>query len=487
MSLLTPSQIKCKQEIKNVLKKNKIVYLSGGDKVGKKFTGRSFILDNCGKEYNLIEEIGAVTNAIELKEALEIWQKRIPAELEYVMITHWEDVIIYISSIRFKMSGYANTLFMRFTRNLEQLSHKFIITVHRSSARALLTEESWMIDFEVEEEDIKVLLERFHDNPDDIREAMSFTRKTNIEDVITCTVQAKKNTMNKKEWIDGYRTAQQLINTNSLDLEKEVNKPDQDIHMLGIDHIIEQINRDIINPIKINSPGVPICRGVLLYGPPGTGKTTIGRWLSYQLKGKVFLCERRRQDTLLSTFSRLLTEAASKAPAVVFVDDIDSVLHNPDNVRDLLVLLDGVKIKGRSDVTVVMTCMDISLIPNALHRGGRVEMCIEFKFPTIDVVEKIIHNRFNRSIELINTTHPEKAERLRKEIKGNTISRMSQIVNGWSPSNIHLIIDIIMRNAAIDKYDVFDHFVTEANGILALSKKTSSAPHDRCINEDIYI
>lgn len=486
---LTSNQIKIRKEIGRVLEKNNVVYVCGPDNMGRKHICKDYISDygDKGVVYNLVEAVGYVQNGIEIKLRLENWIKTISNDIECVLIIGWEDLLLHASSVRFKMSTYAHWFILDFTKQLENKHFKSIIIVERHSAQTLVSKDTWMVDVEVKEEDIKEILERYNDDEIEIKEALAFTKKSNLADVITYASQAAKGITEGETWIERYRSAQQLANPRSIDIEKEVFKPQVDVHMLGIEHIIEQMERDVINPIVMQSQGVPICRGILLYGPSGTGKTTIGRWLSYRLKGKVYLCERTRNESIMGVLSRLMTEAANNAPAVVFVDDIDSLLHNPEYVRDLLVLLDGIKLKGRDQVTVIMTCMDISLVPSALHRGGRMEVCIEFKYPTIDVVTMIIKNRFEKSINDLRKTHSDKAQLLENEINPTVIRRMSQIVNGWSPSNIHLLIDIIMRHVAINQYGVYDIFVEEANKLQQLSKKTNSSNHDHTPNSDIYM
>lgn len=171
----------------------------------------------------------------------------------------------------------------------------------------------------------------------------------------------------------------------------------------GVDDVIRQMDVDIIVPMErpdlVESLGLRPKRGVLLYGPPGTGKTTIGRALAHRLRSKFFLID----GTVISgtqdfyqVINRIFTAAKENAPSIIFIDDCDVLFENEENTglyRYLLTMLDGLESKDNSQVTVMLTAMNIGSLPPALIRSGRVELWLEMRLPNVEARADIIRER----------------------------------------------------------------------------------------------
>ena len=168
----------------------------------------------------------------------------------------------------------------------------------------------------------------------------------------------------------------------------------------GVDAVIRQMDIDIIVPMErpdlVESLGLKPKRGVLLYGPPGTGKTTIGRALAHRLRSKFFLIDGTvisgTQD-FYNIIQRIFSSAKDNAPSIIFIDDCDLLFENEEHTglyRYLLTMLDGLESKGNSQVTVILTAMNIGSLPPALIRSGRVELWLEMKLPDIRARKAII-------------------------------------------------------------------------------------------------
>jgi SpoVK/Ycf46/Vps4 family AAA+-type ATPase len=128
-------------------------------------------------------------------------------------------------------------------------------------------------------------------------------------------------------------------------------------------------------------------RGVLLLGPPGTGKTTVGRALAHRLKSKFFLLDGTcisGTDGFYRSVHWLFHQATANAPSVLFIDDSDVIFEGGEEMglyRYLLTMLDGLESASAGRVCVMMTAMQVSNLPPALLRSGRIELWLEMKLP----------------------------------------------------------------------------------------------------------
>lgn len=140
--------------------------------------------------------------------------------------------------------------------------------------------------------------------------------------------------------------------------------------------------------------GIKPPAGILLFGPPGTGKTMLMRALAKELKYGFYYV--KSSDILSQWYgeseknvSEIFNIARSKAPALLFFDEIDSIgkkrtSYSADDVgpRVLSVMLqemDGLK-TGKSVMVVGATNVPHQLDP-ALLRPGRFDKIIYMHLP----------------------------------------------------------------------------------------------------------
>ena len=169
----------------------------------------------------------------------------------------------------------------------------------------------------------------------------------------------------------------------------------------GSEHITSKLETHIVLPLEnrqlAQRLGLKPKRGVLLYGPPGTGKTSIGRALAHRMKGKFFLSDgafiSEPPGAFFQKIDKVVQEAKENSPSVLFIDDADvlfKIEHIAGLARYLLTLLDGLESQTSSNVCVMMTAMNVKLIPEALLRSGRVELWLETKSPTVETRARIL-------------------------------------------------------------------------------------------------
>lgn len=178
----------------------------------------------------------------------------------------------------------------------------------------------------------------------------------------------------------------------------------------GMDDVIEALEAKIALPFE-NGPlatelQLKPKRGVLLAGPPGTGKTTIGRALAHRLKGKFFLIDGTviaGSSDFHDEVSEVFEKAKRNAPAVIFIDDSDVIFEDSSKgfYRYLLTMLDGLESASAERVCVMMTAMDVSSLPAALLRSGRIELWLETRLPDEEARGAILRERLSKLPEPI--------------------------------------------------------------------------------------
>src|SRR4030088_2028746 len=139
------------------------------------------------------------------------------------------------------------------------------------------------------------------------------------------------------------------------------------------------------DPKRFRELGAKVPKGILLHGPPGTGKTLLAKAVAHESGATFFSASAAGFVEMFvgvgaSRIRRLFKAARKKAPAIVFIDEIDAVGgHRGSDVsgeRDqtlnqLLVEMDG--FTARKDVVVIAASNLLEKLDAALLRPGRFD------------------------------------------------------------------------------------------------------------------
>jgi len=157
--------------------------------------------------------------------------------------------------------------------------------------------------------------------------------------------------------------------------------------------IREMIELPLRHPTLFKTLGVKPPRGVLLFGPPGSGKTLIAKAVANETGAFFFLINgpeimSKMAGESESNLRKAFEEAEKNAPAIIFMDEIDSIAPKREKtngevekriVSQLLTLMDG--LKGRANVIVIGATNRPNTIDPALRRFGRFDREIDIGCP----------------------------------------------------------------------------------------------------------
>jgi transitional endoplasmic reticulum ATPase len=179
----------------------------------------------------------------------------------------------------------------------------------------------------------------------------------------------------------------------------------------GLDRELEQVREMVELPMRhpelFETLGIEPPKGVLLHGAPGTGKTLMARAVANEIdayftdiSGPEIMSKYygESEEQLREVFD----EAEENAPAIVFIDEIDSIAPKRGEtqgdverrvVAQLLSLMDGLEERGQ--VIVIGATNRVDAVDPALRRGGRFDREIEIGVPDRDGRKEIlqVHTR----------------------------------------------------------------------------------------------
>lgn len=157
----------------------------------------------------------------------------------------------------------------------------------------------------------------------------------------------------------------------------------------GMGDTIRQLREMVELPLRypelFTRLGVDPPKGVLLHGPPGTGKTRLARAVANESDASFFTIN--GPEIMGSAYGEsekhlreVFEEATKNAPAIIFIDEIDSIAPKRSEVHgeaekrlvaQLLTLMDG--LHTRSNLVVIAATNRPDALDEALRRPGRFD------------------------------------------------------------------------------------------------------------------
>jgi ATP-dependent metalloprotease FtsH len=204
---------------------------------------------------------------------------------------------------------------------------------------------------------------------------------------------------------------------------------------------IQEIVEFLKHPKKYTELGAKIPKGALLVGPPGTGKTLLAKAVAgeaqvpfFSLSGSDFV--EMFVGVGASRVRDLFRQAKEKAPAIIFIDEIDAIGRarskslnfggndeRENTLNQLLTEMDG--FATNSGIIILAATNRADILDKALLRAGRFDRQIYVDMP--DLNERVqIFNVHLKNVKIDNTVE---VEFLSKQTPGFSGADIANICN----------------------------------------------------------
>jgi len=275
------------------------------------------------------------------------------------------------------------------------------------------------------------------------------------------------------------------------DKGKSTNVTFEDVAGLtGAKEEIQEIVEFLKNSKKYTDLGAKIPKGALLVGPPGTGKTLLAKAVAGEAKVPFFSLSGSDFVEMFvgvgaSRVRDLFKQAKEKAPAIIFIDEIDAIGRargknnsfgsndeRENTLNQLLTEMDG--FGTNSGVIILAATNRADVLDNALMRAGRFDRQIYVDMPDINERKAI----FEVHLKPIKLEENMDVDFLAKQTPGFSGADIANLCNEAA------LIAARHDKVSVEKQDFLDAVdrivggLEKKNKIITLSEKKAIAFHE---------
>lgn len=258
----------------------------------------------------------------------------------------------------------------------------------------------------------------------------------------------------------------------------------------GAKQEVQEVVDFLRNPQKYTELGGKIPKGILLVGPPGTGKTLLAKAVAgeanvafFSLSGSDFV--EMFVGVGASRVRDLFNQAKSKAPSIVFIDEIDaigrarsgksSIQSNDERESTLNQLLTEMDGFGANTGVIVMAATNrADILDKALLRAGRFDRQITVELPDLKERQQI----FNVHLKPIKIDESVDVEMLARQTPGLSGADIANVCNEAALIAARRQQDWVDKQCFLDAVDRVLGGLEKKTKVMTESEKRTIAIHE---------
>ncbi len=258
----------------------------------------------------------------------------------------------------------------------------------------------------------------------------------------------------------------------------------------GAKEEIEEIVEFLKQPKKYTDLGAKIPKGALLVGPPGTGKTLLAKAVAgeaqvpfFSLSGSDFV--EMFVGVGASRVRDLFKQAKEKAPAIIFIDEIDAIGRargknnsfgsndeRENTLNQLLTEMDG--FGTNSGVIILAATNRADVLDSALMRAGRFDRQIYVDMPDLNERKEI----FQVHLKPIKLEEGMDIDFLAKQTPGFSGADIANLCNEAALIAARKTKKFVQKQDFLDAVDRIIGGLEKKNKIITVEEKRSIAFHE---------
>jgi len=258
----------------------------------------------------------------------------------------------------------------------------------------------------------------------------------------------------------------------------------------GAKEEIVEIVEFLKNPKKYTELGAKIPKGALLVGPPGTGKTLLAKAVAGEAKVPFFSLSGSDFVEMFvgvgaSRVRDLFKQAKEKAPAIIFIDEIDAIGRargknnsfgsndeRENTLNQLLTEMDG--FGTNSGVIIIAATNRADVLDDALTRAGRFDRQIFVDMPDLNERREI----FQVHLKPLKLEPNIDVEFLAKQTPGFSGADIANLCNEAALIAARKEKKHVEKQDFLDAVDRIIGGLEKKNKIITIEEKKSIAYHE---------